>query len=307
MRSRPDQPFIGFTRHRAFTIVELLVAISILTLIVLVLYGLFDQVQRALRSNVAQIDVHEGGRAGMELLSREMEQIQAGNRAGITNIHIRLTAPPYQQALLGANENRTNVLAGVTFLTHSNKSWFATSYKVLVFTNKAGNPFASDAQFADRVGTLCRFTQRISDSDFANTNLLANIMKILDPALAPIPNYQTLTNYQRVVDGVVHFRIRAYDSNGYSMNYLSNSFVNVSMIYDPLNTSPAGTLASETRYAFVNSALPACLEVEMGILEPQVLERYRSYPNATVAGNYLARQAGAIHLFQQRVPVRMAK
>ncbi len=295
MRSRPDITFSRFTRRRAFTIIELLVAISILTLIVLVLYGLFDQVQKALHSNIAQVDVHEGGRAGMELLSREMEQIQAG-------------APPYQQALLGANENRTNVLEGITFLTHSNKSWFATSYKVLVFTNKAGNPFASDAQFADRVGTLCRFTLRVSDSDFANTNLLANIMKILDPALAPIPNYQTLTNYQRVVDGVVHFRIRAYDTNGYSMNYLTtNRFANVSMIYDPLNSSPIGTLAAETRYTFVNSALPACLEVEMGILEPQVLERYRSYPNATVAGNYLARQAGAIHLFQQRVPVRMAK
>ena len=307
MRSKPDQPFSGFTRRCAFTIVELLVAISILTLIVLVLYGLFDQVQRALHSNVAQVDVHEGGRAGMELLSREMEQIQAGNRTGITNIHIRLTVPPYQQALLGANENRTNVLEGITFLTHSNKSWFATSYKVLVFTNRAGNPFASDAQFADRVGTLCRFTLRISDSDLANTNLFASIMKTLDPALAPTPNYQTLTNYQRVVDGVVHFRIRAYDTNGYSMNYLTNSFANVSMIYDPLNTSPAGTLAAETRYAFVNFALPACLEVELGILEPQVLERYRSYPNATVAGNYLARQAGAIHLFQQRVPVRMAK
>src|SRR5438094_1911738 len=134
--------------HRcAFTIVELLVAISILTLIVLVLYGLFDQVQKALHSNIAQVDVHEGGRAGMELLSREMEQIQAGNRTGITNIHIRLTVAPYQQALLGANENRTNLLEGITFLTHSNKSWFATSYKVLEFTNRVGNPFASDARF----------------------------------------------------------------------------------------------------------------------------------------------------------------
>ena len=60
--------------RRAFTIVELLVAISILTLIVFVLYGLFDQVQKALRSNVAQIDVHEGGRAGMELMSRVLRR-----------------------------------------------------------------------------------------------------------------------------------------------------------------------------------------------------------------------------------------
>ena len=307
MRSRPEQPLIGFTRPCAFTIVELLVAISILTLIVLVLYGLFDQVQRALRSNVAQVDVHEGGRAGMELLSREMEQLQAGNRVGITNIHIRLTAPPHQQALLGANENRTNVLEGIIFLTHSNKSWFATSYKVLVFTNRVGNPFASDAQFADRVGTLCRFTLKMSDSDFANTNFVANIMKTLDPRLDPTPNYQMLTNYQRVVDGVVHFRLRAYDTNGYSMNYLTNRFANVGMIYDPLNTSPAGAFTAETRYTFVNSALPSYLEVEMGILEPQVLERYKAFPNATVAANYLARQAGAIHLFEKRVPIRMAK
>src|SRR6266511_4863469 len=104
MTYRRAQPFTRCAHARAFTLVELLVAISVLTLIVLVLYGLFDQVQKALRSNVAQVDVHEGGREGMELLSREMEQIQAGNRAGVTNIHIRLTVPPFLHAFLGANE-----------------------------------------------------------------------------------------------------------------------------------------------------------------------------------------------------------
>src|SRR5204862_6167157 len=100
MTSRKVQPFLRFARSRAFTIVELLVAISILTLIVLVLYGLFDQVQRALRSNVAQVDVHEGGRAGMEMMSREMEQIQAGN--SVTNVNLFTgftTAIPYRQSL----------------------------------------------------------------------------------------------------------------------------------------------------------------------------------------------------------------
>jgi prepilin-type N-terminal cleavage/methylation domain-containing protein len=294
------------TPRRAFTIVELLVAVSILTLIVVVLYGLFDQVQKALRSNVAQADVHEGGRAGKELLSREMEQIQAANRAGITNLFIRLTARPYQQALLGANEARTNLLEGITFLTHSNKSWFVTSYKVLAFTNRVSNPFAFEAQFADHVGTLCRFSGKISDSDFTRTNL-ANVMKTLDPVLDPNPNYQWLTNYQRIVDGVLHFRIRAYDTNGYLMNYLTNSYTNVSMVYDPLNSTPAGSPAAESRYTFVNSALPAYLDVEMAILEPQALERYQSFPNATVAANYLARQVGAVRLFQQRIPIRTAK
>src|SRR6059058_2230327 len=108
MTSRKVQPFLRFARSRAFTIVELLVAISVLTLIVLVLYGLFDQVQKALRGNVAQVDVLEGGRATMQLFSGEMEQMGAGAVPGSTNLFIGLTAMPYQQALLTPGTNRVN-------------------------------------------------------------------------------------------------------------------------------------------------------------------------------------------------------
>ena len=44
MTNHPVQSFTRSTSARGFTVVELLVAISVLTLIVLVLYGLFDQV-----------------------------------------------------------------------------------------------------------------------------------------------------------------------------------------------------------------------------------------------------------------------
>lgn len=291
---------------RAFTVVELLVAISVLTLIVLVLFGLFDQVQKALLGNVAQVDVLEGGRAQVQLLSEELQQTAAGDIPGNTNLFIRMTALPYEQAVGNANEVRTNVLQGLIFLTHSNKSWFATSYKVLVFTNKPGNLFYPDVQFANRVGTIGRYSLKISDSDFGNTNLVANIFEQLDPALSPAPNLQLLTNYQPIVDGVVHFRVHAYDTNGYLLNYLTN-VVGVRMTYDPLNVVPSGTVAAETRYAFTNAAVPAYLDVEMGILEPRVLERYRSFPNPVVASNYLSRQAAAVHLFQQRIPIRAAQ
>ena len=79
MRPRRIPTFIARADRGAFTVVELLVAISVLSLIVLVLYGLFDQVQKALRSNVAQVDVLEGGRSAMLLMSGELEQMQAGN------------------------------------------------------------------------------------------------------------------------------------------------------------------------------------------------------------------------------------
>src|SRR5205823_11531048 len=128
MTSRKVQPFLRFARSRAFTIVELLVAISVLTLIVLVLYGMFDQVQKALRGNVAQVDVLEGGRAAMQLLSGEMEQMEAANVPLGTNLYVGLSAVPYQQALL--DTNRVNALDEIFFLSHLNKSWFGTGYRV---------------------------------------------------------------------------------------------------------------------------------------------------------------------------------
>src|SRR5947207_1928904 len=130
------QTVVRAARRHSFTIVELLVAISILTLIVLVLYGLFDQVQRALRSNVAQVDVHEGGRAGMEMMSREMEQMQAGNLLTNVNLFTGFTmATPFRQALLNAGENRVNDLEEVFFQSLVNKYWVGTGYRVLAMTN----------------------------------------------------------------------------------------------------------------------------------------------------------------------------
>ena len=280
-------------RQRAFTIVELLVAISVLTLIVLVLYGLFDQTQRALRSNVAQVDVHEGGRSGMELLSREMEQMQAGNALTNVNLFTRFTATPSRQTLLGPGEERTNLLEEVFFLSLLNKHWIGTGYRVLAMnTNGIAVDFAKTG-----VGTLCRFSLNNHVANFRSPSLYSRVMDDTPANLA---------NYQRVIDGVVHFCARAYDSNGglitnnFYTNFLSGVLVGTNVFNNDV----------EYAYAFTNRALPAYVEIEIAVLEPHVLERFKSYPipsSYVAASNYLARQAGAIHLFRQRVPIRMAK
>ena len=290
MRFRSKQTFFGFTRRRAFTIVELLVAISILTLIVLVLYGLFDQVQKALRSNVAQVDVHEGGRAFMELASREMEQMQAGNVLTNVNLFTRFTATPFRQPLLSAGEQRVNELEEVFFLSLLNKHWIGTGYRVLALnSNGIATNFAKTG-----VGTLCRFRLSNHVANVRNPPLYARVMDVTPTNFA---------NFQRVIDGVVHFRMRVYDQNGI---LITNNF-NPSILSGVLVSTNVYNNDVEYGYAFTNKALPASLEIELAILDPHILERYRSYPNAIVASNYLARQAGAIHLFQQRVPIRMAK
>jgi hypothetical protein len=53
-----------------------------------------------------------------------------------------------------------------------------------------------------------------------------------------------------------------------------------------------------------SNALPASVEVELGILEDRTLQRAESIPIANVRSNYLAQQAGKVHLFRQRVWIR---
>jgi prepilin-type N-terminal cleavage/methylation domain-containing protein len=291
MRSARKQTFYGFTTRRAFTIVELLVAISILTLIVLVLYGLFDQVQKALRSNIAQVDVHEGGRAAMELLSREMQQMQAGNVPTNVNLFTRLTVVPYRQSLLDPGAARANGLEEIFFLSLSNKQWIGTGYRVLDMTNGIARDFARTG-----VGTLCRLSTNTHVGDSRSLPLFSKVMN---------ESATNLFRFQRVIDGVVHFRARAYDHNGL---LITNGF-NTNILSGVIVTNMVFNNEVDYTYAFTNRGLPAYVEIELGVLEPHVLERYRSYPPtaSVVASNYLARQAGAIHLFQQRIPIRMAK
>jgi len=296
MASTSNPSFIRELRARAFTVVELLVAVSVLTLIVLVLYGMFDQVQKALRGNVAQVDVLEGGRAAMQLLSGEMEQMEAANVPLGTNLYVGLSAVPYQQALL--DTNRVNALDEIFFLSHLNKSWFGTGYRVLLANS---NGIATG--LADRgVGTLCRYTVKSNDPDFPNATEPPRSNLFLQVMLPILNRSNNLANYQPVLDGVLHFRVRAFDTNGFLM--VSNIYPNVKIITNVFFQSPPTT---ETQYSFTNSALPAYLEVEMAVLDPHVLEKYRGFPNPIVGSNYLARQAGAVHLFQQRIPVRTAK
>jgi hypothetical protein len=228
----------------------------------------------------------------MELLSREMEQVQAGNVLTNVNLFTRFTATPSKQALLNAGEMRENTLEEVFFLSLLNKQWIGTGYRVLaVNANGIPTDYARTG-----VGTLCRY--RLSNH-VANVRSLSLFSRVMD--VTPT----IFTNYQRVIDGVIHFSARAYDRNG---SLITNNF-NTNILSGVFVSTNAFDNSVEYAYAFTNKALPAYLELTLGVLEPHVLERYRSYPpTATVAAsNYLARQAGAIHLFQQRIPIRMAK
>jgi len=57
-------------------------------------------------------------------------------------------------------------------------------------------------------------------------------------------------------------------------------------------------------YGFSNNLVPAYVDLQIGVLEPAVLKRYRSIPDPITASNFLAHHAGNVQLFRQRVAIR---
>jgi hypothetical protein len=69
---------------------------------------------------------------------------------------------------------------------------------------------------------------------------------------------------------------------------------------------PTPTLGEVGFYMFSNT-LPASVEIQLGLLEDHTLQRAQALPDAApvwARSNYLAQQAGKVHLFRQRIPIR---
>jgi hypothetical protein len=123
-------------------------------------------------------------------------------------------------------------------------------------------------------------------------------------------------NLTRVCDGVVGFRVTAYDESGIPFS-LTNGAKNALVDGVPVSSRSPGNygfsyLAAALtnglnmyEYTFTNNAVPAYLDLELSIMEPSVWERFKAIPNAAPARQaaYLSRQVAAIHVFRRRVPI----
>lgn len=265
-------PHIG---QRGFSLLEIMVAVALLALIIVGLLAMFYQVQRAFRSGTTSVDVMENGRAGTSMIVREAQEAIAVQMEPITNMGVVLPvvdinnnpapASSAQQALPGG-DSRQNFLRDFFFLSRVNDEWVGTAYRI--------------SNAVSGVGTLYRLTDRQTTNNpwfFASNFARAT----------PYNN----TNFRRVMDGVVHFTVDFYDTNGWIIPKANNAY------------SPP-----ELGYAVTNGMLPAYMDVELAVLEPLTLGkfRYRYDANQVQAAGYLANQAARTHVFRQRVPIRPA-
>jgi type II secretory pathway pseudopilin PulG len=306
-----------------FTLVEILVTVALLSFIVLGLLSMFLQTQRAFRTSMTQVDVLEAGRSVTDLLARELEQITPSQLTNTVNFYAQLSpffSPPLMQGLPGnpvgasGQVSRTNIVQNFFFLTQNNQNWIGTGYAVMPLYNQAG------------VGALYRFTTNVNRATIGQ--LLASFQVALVRDLQNLTNGRPATNFQRVADGVVHARLRTFAPDGFPIVATkpptngqfriigTNGLPAFNALNFPLYTNVHNTLfirngaiPDVVDCSFVSNAVPAYVEFELGILEPPVLERYKSIGSSSPAlqgiqRQFLSNHVAQVHLFRQRIAVR---
>ncbi len=300
--------------QRGFTVIELMLSVAIMTVIVIALYTVFDVTQRALRNTVSQVDALEGSRAASDLMVRDLEaatpvEVANTNWTSFAAYLNPVAIPVNLEGLKkGGEVLLQTALQDIFFVTRQNDTWTAIGYWVgPVNTNQIGQPIT--------VGRLYRYSYQTNAASFAYTNLYARFNSV-----------QRIRDSSTVLDGVVHLRVMAYDLAGFrlavnptgddppesqeSENMLHNRYARVeprdrSWFLDPMDLGRNTRTAYQFRQVTV-PAFPSTLELELGILDPRVVIRAASIPNADAARAFLARQAGSVHFFRHRIPLRNA-
>ncbi len=305
----------------AFTLVEILVTVALLAFIILGLFAMFNQVQRAFRSSMNQLDQLEAGRAVTEMLPRDFEQTVPAGYLYPTGVNFyvqMLSSTPLTQWLPGSTPvRRKNLLVDCFFLQRQNQTWVGIGYCVRTndSTGRLWLPQCGPNQLG--VGSLYRFV--------ASTNVIQNNGVRSDPtqlarafASACTPGSTAISN--RICDGIIHFHFRAFAPNGFPIVsdgirtnafYCTNglSFPPYYGTVRPAVAVPAlGYPDNLAGLYFYSNAVPAAVQMEFGILEQQPLDRYNSMGTAAAQLNYLQSTnyylSSRVHLFRQRIPIR---
>src|SRR4051812_45778542 len=117
---------------RAFSVTEMLIAVTLMGVIVIALYGVFNQTQKALRASVNQVDVLESGRAALEIMTRDLEGLTTFSGPNGTNLIVQLMPDPIPATIQDDTDGtplRTNVLQDIFFISKMNKEWVGTGYR----------------------------------------------------------------------------------------------------------------------------------------------------------------------------------
>lgn len=309
-------------RTRAFSLVELLVSVGLLSIVLLALYAMFDQTQRALRGSVGQVDVLEGTRSAIDLVRRDLEQARPAGVTDGPHLVTRVSSAPSlildQASLFQERQPVLQEFFGVRSV--ADRQWSAFGY----FIADESDP---TVRTRPPLGTLYRYEDRGPGPRIPGEVTLTNsAIRFVVRGLGALPTLEEhvlartgagagvgasiryRTNSARVLDGVLNFKVTAYDAVGRPFN-----------VFYPTNQLPArpsngtmppialrhlaGGLVTET--TFTGPYMPAYVEVEIDALEPRLLDQYRALPdNPAIRNRYLTNNLARVQSFRQRIPLR---
>lgn len=165
------------------TLTELMVAMAVLLIMFLVMASLVSGIQKMFRGGRAQADTLENGRAAMDMIVRDIEQIAAASTA-----YENFMVTPYPPRMIGPH----NLYQGGEFYCATyDTNWHATAYGLY-----------------DRAGAFSNLTSNVAGK------LYRWQMNQNPPNTGNLTNFWTTYaglgsgNYSPVVDGVVHFRVQ---------------------------------------------------------------------------------------------------
>jgi type II secretory pathway component PulJ len=274
--------------------VEILVVVVLMALIVLALMAVFSSTQTAFRASITQTDVLEGGRSVMGLIKSDLEPMTPCflNAPNFPPNFYAAVSNNFTQPLTGSSVSRTNVMEDVFFITRENQTLKGVGYFVrsnILSSGMVGTP-----------GVLYRFETNNSVAQFAR-NPGAMFATYNQARMGNMGNNPT-NGISRILDGVMAFKVRAFDTNGLWIT--TNHVMNIAGITN-IVAATSSIANTEVNLYFFSNALPASVEVELGVLEDRALQRVESLGGSFQAQtNYLAKQAGKVHLFRQRVWIR---
>ena len=285
----------------AFSLVELLIVMALLSLIVTALMGVFSSTQRAFRAGVSQSDVMEGGRAAMDLIASDLRLMAASG--GVSNGAVNLSVEgnsaydnglnplynPVFQGLPGGSDVRTNLLNAIFILGRENTTWTGTGYYVDASANQSFYP-------------LYRF--------YITTNIYFNPSSLRLAFFNAIKNNLVSgqwTNMSHVIDGVVQLSLKTHDPGGNWMRYDYN--LNLPPVPNVDNYRDPTKAWVETRQYFFGNTLPMSVELEFAKLEDHAIKRAESFSVLPSPANllrlnaYLTNQSGNVHVFRKHIPI----
>ncbi|MBM3902310.1 MAG: prepilin-type N-terminal cleavage/methylation domain-containing protein [Verrucomicrobia bacterium] len=304
--------------RRGFSLLEMLIGMAMLSVIVLALFAMFNQTQKALIANSGQTDVMENGRAVMDLLIRDLGRARPSNIGTnlvfvprSTNVQERLGPAPNLMVLRTAAgpsdpQVRAAFLDGWRRTTLFHDLFYMAENRPGQWTG-AGlfvapeNPITPD----DAVGTLYRYEDPWPVSlrgarGADQANLLYG--RFFNNAAYR----QSPTNSSRLLDGVVFFRATPFGPSGQALDPTTWTQTNAFPVPKDVLIGPNPAAAFPLNGTlFRGRAFPTSIELEIGILPPELMERYRVLPvnPPGIRTRFLTNNLANILVFRQRVPM----